>query len=156
MMKTIREFKVSSVLLAGVLLAGAVWGQAVLEFSAELVTTSAAPAGGVAPSAPSVAPGGPGGRGGRGPQRTKIFVAPGFLRTDGLDRGHVMSNVQDFARQKNIQIVPDQGWYNETDLQPGRGGRGPDLRQYDLSNPCAGQDGISCTKIGTDAVDGRA
>jgi hypothetical protein len=137
-MKATRTIQIALLSSACALVAGTGWGQATPEFSADYVTTSVAPAG-------------------RGPQTTKVYVAQGFLRTESLDRGHVMATVQDYARQKSIQIVPDQGWYAESDLQAGRGGgRGPDVHQHDINNPCADQEGTTCAKIGIDMVDGRS
>jgi outer membrane lipoprotein-sorting protein len=127
-------FNVRTILLASACLciSGAVCAQSALEFSADYVSTGAQARGGHVTTG-------------------KIYVGDGKLRQLGQLDEHTAITVND--GQNTYTLVPEQKLAMFT---PGRAGRGgTDIKQHDLSNPCAGQDGAVCAKVGAEVVGGR-
>lgn len=107
-------------------------------------------------------------------QTGKLWVAQGMIRSETLDEGHVMALINNPAKRETLNLVPDQGFYQDVskrfyldtsapsnlppgmivithDLIPGAPG---DIF-VDRSNPCAGISGATCASLGPDTVDGR-
>lgn len=90
----------------------------------------------------------------------KIYFGGKKMRTDMEARGRSISNIMDFDTKKYYTLLNDQKMYMEHDAnQPagpmGRGPRMPEIKQYDASNPCANEEGVTCKKTGTETVNGR-
>lgn len=90
----------------------------------------------------------------------KLYFGGKKMRTDMEMRGHSMSNITDLEAKKGYTVMHEQKMYMEHDLNRpmgpmGRGPRMPDIKQYDGTNPCANQEGVTCKKTGTETVNGR-
>ncbi len=91
----------------------------------------------------------------------KLYFGGLKYRTDMDARGHSVSNISDLNAKKSYTLMNDQKMYMEHDLNRpagpmGRGPRMPDIKEYDPSNPCANQEGVTCKKVGTETVNGRS
>src|SRR4051812_33183816 len=61
------------------------------------------------------------------------------------------------ANPKSTMLMPEQKMYMEMSAYgagPGMKQRSPQVRVYDPTNPCAGLDGTTCKKVGTETVNG--
>lgn len=90
----------------------------------------------------------------------KLFFGGKKMRTDMDMRGRSVSNITDLEAKKAYTLMHEQKMYMEHDLNRpmgpmGRGPRMPEIKQYDASNPCANQEGVTCKKTGTETVNGR-
>ena len=90
----------------------------------------------------------------------KIFFGGKKYRTDMDMRGRSISNIIDTEGKKSYTLMHEQQMYMEHDLsQPmgmRRGPRMPEIKEFDASNPCANQQGVTCKKTGTETVNGRS
>ena len=95
----------------------------------------------------------PGGRKSAG----RIFWGSGRIRMDMNAEGQEVSLVQDLARKTSYMIMHQQHMYMEmgADNPMGQRMRTPDVKPYDLNNPCASEPGYTCKKVGVETVNGR-
>jgi len=89
----------------------------------------------------------------------KVWVSQGKIRRETEHEGHVMVLLVDPANHKYLQLVPDQGIYEDVggklaDVKAMLGGPA-DLFVDNPHFPCRSQEGLSCTATGTATVDGR-
>jgi hypothetical protein len=89
----------------------------------------------------------------------RVWVSHGKIRQETMDEGHVMILLMEPASQSVIQVVPDQGFYqdasDEVELRSLPGGP-DDFRVYAPDNPCERLSTSTCTKLGTETINGRA
>jgi hypothetical protein len=89
----------------------------------------------------------------------KIYYGNKKMRTDMDMHGRQISNITDLENKKGYTIIHEQKMYMEHDLNRpamGRGPRMPEVKEFDASNPCANQEGVTCKKTGTETVNGRS
>lgn len=84
----------------------------------------------------------------------KIYVGDGVVRTDMVQAGQSFIQIIDTARQTSWIIYPDQKSYSQfTAGGPAAGAGG--VKVGDRS-PCQGMEGAKCSRLGEEAVNGRA
>ncbi|ABF41011.1 hypothetical protein Acid345_2010 [Candidatus Koribacter versatilis Ellin345] len=82
------------------------------------------------------------------------------MRMEIAARGHNMIMLVDStntANPKSTMIMPDQKMYMEMSAYgagPGMRQRGPEIKPYDPTNPCASEEGTTCKKVGTETMNG--
>ena len=81
----------------------------------------------------------------------KIYVGDNRVRTEGAQNGQQFVQVADNANGVSYIIVPDQRSYMEMRVP----GAAP-LPQGKPADPCANLQGVTCRKVGSEAVGGRA
>lgn len=81
---------------------------------------------------------------------TKIFVGDNRVRTEGAQNGQQFVQVADNANGVTYIIVPDQRSYMEM-----RAPAAAPTPQGKPVDPCANLQGVTCRKIGSEAVSGR-
>ncbi len=91
----------------------------------------------------------------------KLYFGGKKIRMDMDSRGRSISNITDLNAKKAYVLMNEQKMYMEHDLNGpmgpmGRGPRLPEFKEYDASNPCANQEGVTCKKTGTETVNGRS
>lgn len=79
----------------------------------------------------------------------KRFVGEGRERTEASHGGQTMVQIVDSAQGVSYVIFPDQKTYTELRLPPVPPKSGPG------SDPCAAMQGVTCRKVGAEAVNGR-
>jgi outer membrane lipoprotein-sorting protein len=95
------------------------------------------------------------GRGQADSMTGKVYFSGQKFRMDMSARGHESTILSDTANKVGYMIMPQQKMYMEMRQDGMMGRRGPDLKAYDASNPCANEDGATCKKVGTEMVNGR-
>lgn len=80
----------------------------------------------------------------------KIFVGDNRVRTEGAQSGQQFVQVSDNASGVSYMIMPDQRSYMEMRI-PG----GAPLSQGKVVDPCANLQGVTCRKVGSEAIGGR-
>lgn len=90
----------------------------------------------------------------------KLFFGDKKMRTDMDMRRGSVSTITDLDAKKAYTLLHEQKMYMEHDLNRpmgpmGRGPRMPDIKEYNASNPCANQEGVTCKKTTTESVNGR-
>jgi len=88
----------------------------------------------------------------------KLYFGGKKVRVDVNGAGHSNEMIMDMATQTTYMVMPQQKIYMEISSAGQGYGRGPrmsDLKAYDPNNPCAGQQGMTCKKLGTETVNGR-
>jgi len=92
----------------------------------------------------------------------KMYVSQKHMRMDlqepNLHSGAII--ITNFATQTTDTLIPDQHMYMEFSADQAaarRPGMGPSIKPLkDPSNPCAGDPGSSCKKVGVEDVNGRS
>ena len=91
----------------------------------------------------------------------KMYFGSGHLRMDvqgGTRGGSVV--ITDFKTQVTDILMPEQKMYMEHkagEMAGHRPGMMPNIKPFeDPDNPCAGENGMTCKKVGVESVNGRA
>jgi hypothetical protein len=82
---------------------------------------------------------------------TKVFVGDNRVRTEGAQNGQKFAQVADNANGVTYVIIPDQRSYME--MRVPVAAPTPQGKPVD---PCANLQGVTCRKIGSESVSGRA
>jgi Domain of unknown function (DUF4412) len=85
----------------------------------------------------------------------KVYFGGKKFRMDSSMEGHDSIIISDPANKVGYLLMPQQKMYMEMRQDGMMGRRGPDMRAYDASNPCAAEEGVTCKKVGTETVNGR-
>jgi outer membrane lipoprotein-sorting protein len=95
-------------------------------------------------------------RGPEGPASAgKMFVGDGKVRVEMAAEGQSMIRITDEQRKVEWILFPDQKTYLERKAGPDQAG-GPAVSPAAFAeNPCAGMTGLTCRKVGDEAVSGR-
>lgn len=90
----------------------------------------------------------------------KVYFGGKKIRMDMNSQGHEMEMINDLGAKTSYMIMPQQQMYMEFHagaMGPMGRQRMPDLKPaYDFNNPCANQQGVTCKKLGTETINGRA
>jgi outer membrane lipoprotein-sorting protein len=93
------------------------------------------------------------------PTKGKIFFDKGNMRMDMTTQRGDVSIIRDNSAKVSYTLMHERKMYMEmkdgAQQRMGRMMRPPDVRAYDPSNPCAGEEGVTCKKIGDETVNGR-
>lgn len=92
------------------------------------------------------------------PTKGKIFFDKGNMRMDMSSQRGEMSIIRDNSAKASYMLMHERKMYMEMkDGQRGMGRmmRPPDVKAYDPSNPCAGEEGVTCKKVGEETINGR-
>jgi outer membrane lipoprotein-sorting protein len=92
------------------------------------------------------------------PMKGKIFFDKGNMRMDMNTQRGEMSLIRDNNAKTNYMLMHERKMYIETKdgARPmGRGPKPPDVKAYDPNNPCAGEEGVTCKKVGEETINGR-
>jgi hypothetical protein len=94
---------------------------------------------------------------GPGSQETsgQMFVADGKVRVEMAAQGQAMVRITDEQRKVEWVLFPDQKTYLERTAGPDQGGGPAPTPAAFAENPCAGVPGLTCRKLGDEAVSGR-
>ena len=90
----------------------------------------------------------------------KMYFTTGHMRMDmtGTERGSAIM-ITNMATQTTDMLMPQQHMYMEfkaDQTMMRRPGMAPSIKPYsDPSNPCAGDPGATCKKVGVEEVNGR-
>ena len=90
----------------------------------------------------------------------KMYMGVGKMRMDMINEAGRVSMITDSAKKTSYMVMHDQKMYMEMSaMMEGRGpmGRGPkmpDVKQMG-DTPCAGRAGTTCTKVGSEMMNGR-
>jgi hypothetical protein len=88
----------------------------------------------------------------------KIYFDKGNMRMDMNMQGREMSFIRDSKADTSYMLMHERKMYME--MKPGqrgpmgRGPRMPEVKAYG-ENPCAGEDGVTCKKVGEETINGR-
>ncbi len=82
----------------------------------------------------------------------KTYVGDNRMRNEGTQDGKTYVQVVDNVKNVSYIILPDQKSYMEMALPP----MAPPSAQGKPVDPCAGLQGVTCRKLGAEAVTGRA
>ncbi len=90
----------------------------------------------------------------------KFYFGGKKVRSDMTTPGGSVSNITDVDAKKMYTVMHSQKMYMEHDLSRpmgpmGRGPRMPEVKEYNASNPCANEEGVTCKNTGTETVNGR-
>jgi hypothetical protein len=85
----------------------------------------------------------------------KVYFSGQKFRMDMSARGHDSVIISDATNKVSYMLMPQQMMYMEMKQDGMMGRRGPDMKAYDASNPCASEEGVTCKKVGTESIDGR-
>ncbi len=95
-----------------------------------------------------------------GDMNGKLFFAGTRIRMDMQSPGGSVSNITDITAKKHYMLMHERQMYMEYDLNRpspmGRGPRTPEVREFDPANPCANRTDMTCKKVGSETVNGRA
>ena len=90
----------------------------------------------------------------------KVYVGGGKMRQEFNTEGHEVIQIMDLQRKVTDMLMPQQKMYMEMAygqmMQQHRGPKMPDLKSFDPNNPCAQSEEMTCEKVGTETVNGRA
>src|SRR4051794_24639067 len=98
------------------------------------------------------------------PMKGKIFFDRGNMRMDMTmpagrgPMGGEMSVIRDNNAKTTYMLMHEMKSYIETKdgaQRMGRMMRPPDVKAIDPANPCAGEEGVTCKKVGEETVNGR-
>ena len=81
----------------------------------------------------------------------KIFVGDNRVRTEGAQNGQQFVQIADNANGVSYIVVPDQRSYMEMRVPAAA-----PLPQGKPADPCANLQGVTCRKVGSEAIGGRA
>jgi len=81
----------------------------------------------------------------------KLFFGDNRVRTEGAQDGQQFVQISDSANGVSYMILPGQRSYMEMRMP----GTAP-LPQGKPADPCAGLQGVTCRKVGSEAIGGRA
>lgn len=81
----------------------------------------------------------------------KIFVGDNRVRTEGTQNGQQFVQIADNANGVSYIVVPDQRSYMEMRVPAAA-----PLPQGKPADPCANLQGVTCKKVGSEAIGGRA
>lgn len=90
----------------------------------------------------------------------KMYMGSGKMRMDMSTEGGRMSMITDPAKHTSYMLMHDQKMYMEMSADGrgmgpmGRGPKMPDVKQMG-ETPCAGRPGTTCTKVGSETMNGR-
>jgi outer membrane lipoprotein-sorting protein len=88
----------------------------------------------------------------------KIYFDKSNMRMDMSTQRGDMSIIRDNSAKTSYTLMHEQKMYMEMkdgQRPMGRGPRMPDMKAYDPANPCAGEEGVTCKKVGEETVNGR-
>jgi len=94
--------------------------------------------------------------------RGKLWAAHGKVRREVVFEGHVMALIIDTSRNVTLNVVPDQGFYedvsNKLDLMNAMPGGPADFNVFirNQANPCDGDSALTCASGDLQMVDGRS
>ncbi len=98
----------------------------------------------------------PGGEGATG----KMYWGGSRIRMDMNAQGQNVSMINDVPKKTTYMIMHQQRMYMEMSSAGnptgGHGMQAGDVKPYDPNNPCAGREGYTCKKVGTETVNGRS
>ena len=87
----------------------------------------------------------------------KMYFDGGNMRMEMSQQGHDVAMITNTKSQTTYMVMPQQHMYME--IHPGQGMMGRNIPSIkppsDPNNPCANQPGTTCTKVGTETVNGR-
>ncbi len=85
----------------------------------------------------------------------KVFFSGQKIRMEmKMPQGESVT-IADPAKQTTYMLMPAQKMYMEMNAAMMQRRRTPELKQFDMNNPCANAPNLTCKKIGTDTVHGR-
>ncbi|MFB3815456.1 MAG: DUF4412 domain-containing protein [Terriglobales bacterium] len=85
----------------------------------------------------------------------KMFFGGQKTRLEMNAAGHQSVMISDLPRRVMYMLMPQQQMYMEMHIDQMPGGQRDQWKPYDASNPCAGEAGATCKKVGSDLVNGR-
>jgi outer membrane lipoprotein-sorting protein len=94
----------------------------------------------------------------------KLYFGGQKIRVEMTTQGHSVIMINDTQRKVSDMLMPEQKMYMETSTDSSQmPQRGPmaaakqpaEMHSYDPSNPCAGNSGTTCQKLGSESVNGR-
>ncbi len=96
------------------------------------------------------------GRGGE-PMNGKLYFGDNGIRVQMNAAGHETVMITDLDKKTSYLIMPRQRMYMElsADSSMRRGRNLPDWENFNPNNPCAVGEDYTCTKIGSETVNGR-
>lgn len=86
----------------------------------------------------------------------KMYWGGSSMRMDINAGGRDASIIHNTSKNANYMVMPEQKMYMELGANSPMLGRSSDLKSYDPNNPCAGEEGYTCKKLGAETVNGRA
>jgi len=84
----------------------------------------------------------------------KMYVGDGRMRSEMLHQGQEVVRITDENRGVEWILFPEQKKYMERQLGTG-GAPQPAAKASPASDPCAGMPGLTCRKLGEEAINGR-
>ncbi len=92
------------------------------------------------------------------PMNGKFYFGGEKVRMDMAARGHESIMITDLPKKVTYMLMPQQHMYMEMSHNSPMMGRQqrPEFKPYDASNPCANEEGVTCKKVGSETVNGRA
>ncbi len=87
----------------------------------------------------------------------KMYVTASHMRMDMAAEGHESIMITDMPAKTSYMLMPQQHMYMEfkAGAMPHRGPSMADIKPLDPSNPCSGQQDMTCKKVGVETVNGR-
>jgi len=85
----------------------------------------------------------------------KMYFGGKRVRIDMNMRGRETSMIVDSEKQTTYMMMPQQKMYMEMHASNARSGGLSDVKPFDANNPCANNPETTCTKEGTETVNGR-
>lgn len=86
----------------------------------------------------------------------KYYFGGTKLRMEMNAAGHQSITITDINTKVVQTIMPDQKMYMEMNMNGMMmKNKMPDMKPYDPNNPCAGDDNVTCTKVGSELMNGR-
>lgn len=93
-----------------------------------------------------------------GGAKGKIYFDKGNMRMDMNMQGRDISIIRDNNAKVSYTLMHERKMYMEMkdgSRPMGRMMRPPDVKAFDPTNPCAGEEGVTCKKVGEETVNGR-
>jgi len=90
----------------------------------------------------------------------KMYMGAGKMRMDMTNEGGKVSMITDPGKKTSYMVMHDQRMYMELGaggpMNPmQRGPKMPDVKPVSGDSPCAGRAGVTCTKAGSEMMNGR-
>ena len=92
------------------------------------------------------------------PIKGKIFFDKGNMRMDMTTQRGDLSIIRDNSAKTSYTLMHERKMYMEMKdgaQRAGRMMRPPDVKAFDPTNPCAGEEGVTCKKVGEETMNGR-
>lgn len=86
----------------------------------------------------------------------KMYVGDGRVRVEMTQQGRQVVHISDQNKRMEWMVLPDQKSYMEHPLGAAGQSPAPVAKPSADADPCAGLQGVTCRKVGQDAVGGRA